>query len=170
MINSLTSTLSGCWSAIKWPLLYTALGLTVLLVLISKSIDIGYRQNFQSDLVTARSAARAWAGLNCTSPPAGQIGLPDVLREIGWSDGVYDPAAWSIRLTTGPDGTCTGAMVRYSGQLVATSDPKAKRLFRRECASRQGAGVLGFPVRPTVITGSQGEYRLRWDGGADRSC
>ena len=170
MINSLTANLSGFWSAIKWPLLYTTTGLIVLLVITSKLIDFEYRQDFQGDLVTARSAARAWAGLNCASPPAGQTGLLDVLQEIGWSDGVHEPEAWGIRLTTGPDGACTGAMVLYSGQLVDTSNSATKRLIRGECASRQGEGALGFPVRPTVITGSQGEYQLRWDAGVGSSC
>ena len=137
---------------------------------ISKVIDIGYRRNFQSDLVTARSAARAWAGLNCDSPTAGQIGLPDGLREIGWSEGVYDPGAWGIRLTAGPDGTCTGAMVLYSGQLVDTSDSTEKRLFRKQCARPQASGAYGFPVRPPVITGSGREYQFHWDAGTDCSC
>lgn len=170
MINSLTATLSGFWEAIKWPLLYMSVGLTILLVLTSKSIDFDDTRAFKGDLATARSAAAAWAGLNCASPPAGRTGLPDVLREVGWSDGVHEPDAWGIRLTVGPDGTCTGAMVLYSGQLVDTFDLPAKLLIRRECASRQGEGVIGFPVRPTVITGSGGEYQLRWDAGAGSSC
>lgn len=170
MTGSLTANLASFWSAIKWPLLYTLLGLIILLVIISISIDHDDRHALRGDLATARSAAAVWAGLHCASPPAGQTGLQDVLQKIGWGDGVREPGAWGIRLATGPDGTCTGAMVLYSGQLVDTTNSTTKRLILSECASRQGEDVIGFPVRPTVITGSQGEYQLRWDAGAGGSC
>ena len=169
-MKTLTASLSGFWSTIRKPLLITSFVLIVFLALLSRIDRVDDRLSFEADLATAQSAARAWAGVNCARPPSEQMGLADVLREVGWSDGLYDAGAWSIRLTTGPDGTCTGAMILYSGHLVDSTDSTTRRLLRSQCASRQNTGILGFPVRPAVITGSDGEYQLRWDAGAHPSC
>ena len=174
----MTGRLTATWSKFRsdpWNYLVNALLsilvlVTFLLVILVLTNDFDFRSNFQKDLTIATSATRTWAGLNCASPPAGEAGLTDALREIGWDDRLYEPEAWHIRLDTGRDGACTGATVLYSGQRVDTANSATKQLFRKRCARRQGVGVLGFPVRPTVITGSQGEYQLRWDASVGRPC
>lgn len=161
---------SDPWNYLVEAILGILLLLTLLLVILVSTNDFDFIRTFQKDLATATSATRTWAGLNCASPPAGEAGLTDALREIGWDDRLYEPEAWHIRLDTGRDGACTGAMLLYSGRRIDAEDSATKQLFRKRCARPQAGGAYGFPVRPTVITGSGGEYQLRWDASAGSSC